>query len=97
MLAHQVPFVEIPLNYRARVGESSVTGSLWKAWKLGWRMIFLVWQYRLGLVVRERTLWPDYLASLPAKETVRDGAGVYALARAVKEQQAPAPKVPTPQ
>jgi glycosyltransferase involved in cell wall biosynthesis len=97
MLAHQVPFVEIPLNYRARVGESSVTGSLWKAWKLGWRMIFLVWEYRLGLVVRERTLWPDYLASLPAKETVRDGAGVYALARAVKEQQTPAPKVPTPQ
>jgi glycosyltransferase involved in cell wall biosynthesis len=97
MLAHQVPFVEIPLNYRARVGESSVTGSLWKAWKLGWRMIFLVWQYRLGLVVRERTLWPDYLASLPAKETVPDGVGVYALARAVKEQQTPAPKVPTPQ
>jgi len=30
LLQHQVPFVEI-LNYRARVGESSVTGSFWKA------------------------------------------------------------------
>lgn len=97
LLAHQVPFVEIPLNYRARVGESSVTGSFWKAWKLGWRMIFLVWEYRLGLVVRERTLWPDYLATKPVPEPAHEGSGVYALARAVQEQPAPAPKTLTPQ
>ena len=87
LLQHQVPFVEIPLNYRARVGESSVTGSFWKAWKLGWRMIFLVWGYRVGMVVRERTMWPDYLATLRlAAERTEHGADVYALARAIREQ-----------
>ena len=57
VIQHSIPFVEIPMNYCARVGESSVTGSFWKAWKLGWRMIFLVLSYRFGLVARERTLW----------------------------------------
>ena len=47
------------MNYRPRIGESSVTGSFWKAWRLGWRMIFLVWEYRLGLVVRDRVMWSD--------------------------------------
>lgn len=47
------------MNYKARVGESSVTGDLWKAWRLGWRMIFLVLEYRLGLVRRERTQWSE--------------------------------------
>ena len=56
-IAHGIPFTEIPMNYKARVGESSVTGDLWKAWCLGWRMIFLVLEYRLGLVRRERTQW----------------------------------------
>ncbi len=93
LLQHQVPFVEIPLNYRARVGESSVTGSFWKAWKLGWRMIFLVWQYRLGLVVRQRTMWPDYLATLLAAGRIGHGAEVYALAQALREQT-PAPTKP---
>ncbi|HYP08702.1 MAG TPA: glycosyltransferase family 2 protein [Bryobacteraceae bacterium] len=63
VLAHGVPFVEIPLNYRARVGESSVTGSFWKAWKLGWRMIFLVLEYRLGLQARSRTPWRRRLSA----------------------------------
>jgi glycosyltransferase involved in cell wall biosynthesis len=59
VIAHGIPFVEIPMNYRARVGQSSVTGSFWKAWKLGWRMIFLVLEYRLGLVARERVRWSE--------------------------------------
>jgi glycosyltransferase involved in cell wall biosynthesis len=57
VVAHEVPFVEIPVNYRERVGKSSVTGDSWKAFKLGMRMIGLVLEYRLGLVKRERTLW----------------------------------------
>lgn len=57
VVAHGIPFVEIPVNYKSRVGESSVTGSFWKAWVLGWQMILLVWQYRLGLVPRSRTAW----------------------------------------
>lgn len=59
VIEHGIPFVEIPMNYRPRVGDSSVTGSFWKAWILGWRMIFLVVQYRCGLVARRRTRWTE--------------------------------------
>jgi glycosyltransferase involved in cell wall biosynthesis len=58
-VAHGIPFVEIPMNYRPRVGESSVTGSFWKAFRLGWRMIFLVLGYRFGFYRRERTMWEE--------------------------------------
>ena len=61
VVAHGIPFVEIPVNYRQRVGESSVTGDFWKALKLGLRMIALVLEYRLGLVRRERTQWKERL------------------------------------
>ena len=57
VIQHKIPFVEIPLNYCERVGESSVTGDFWKSWKLGWRMIFLVLEYRLGLHQRQRQEW----------------------------------------
>jgi glycosyltransferase involved in cell wall biosynthesis len=57
VVLHQIPFVEIPLNYRPRVGESAVTGSFWKAFRLGWRMILLVLEYRLAMRVRPRKLW----------------------------------------
>lgn len=57
VIQHKIPFVEIPLNYHERVGESSVTGDFWKAWKLGWQMIFLVLSYRFGLRPAERVLW----------------------------------------
>jgi glycosyltransferase involved in cell wall biosynthesis len=57
VVAHSIPFVEIPVNYRTRVGESSVTGDLWKAFRLGVRMIVLVLEYRFGLHQRNRTPW----------------------------------------
>jgi glycosyltransferase involved in cell wall biosynthesis len=57
VVAHRVPFVEIPVNYRQRVGHSSVTGDLWKAFRLGIRMIVLVFEYRLGFHRRSRVLW----------------------------------------
>jgi glycosyltransferase involved in cell wall biosynthesis len=57
VVAHRIPFVEVPINYRSRVGVSSVTGSLSKAFWLGLRMIALVWEYRLGLVQRSRVQW----------------------------------------
>lgn len=57
VVAHGVPFVEIPINYHQRVGESSVTGDLWKAFKLGIRMIFLVLEYRFGLQNMARVRW----------------------------------------
>ena len=57
VLAHGIPFVEIPVNYRSRVGKSSVTGDLWKAFVLGMRMIALVLEYRFGLRRADRLRW----------------------------------------
>jgi hypothetical protein len=59
VIAHGIPFIEIPVNYRRRVGESSVTGDLWKAFKLGLRMITLVLSYRMGLQTAARIRWKD--------------------------------------
>lgn len=59
VIEHRIPFVEIPLNYCERVGVSSVTGDFWKTWKLGWRMIFLVLEYRFGFHHKPRALWED--------------------------------------
>lgn len=39
--------IEIPLNYRERIGESAVTGEFWKAWALGWQMIGLITTWRI--------------------------------------------------
>lgn len=44
--------IEIPVHYRSRRGESKITGSFWKAWKLGWKMIFMVIGYRFRSVPR---------------------------------------------
>jgi glycosyltransferase involved in cell wall biosynthesis len=59
VVAHRIPFVEVPVNYRTRVGESSVTGDLWKAFCLGVQMIGLVLGYRFGLHRRNRTPWRE--------------------------------------
>ena len=42
-----VKFMEIPVTYNKRVGESMVTGNLWKAIVLGLQMIAMVWRYRI--------------------------------------------------
>jgi glycosyltransferase involved in cell wall biosynthesis len=57
VVAHRIPFVEIPVNYRRRVGHSSVTGDLGKAFWLGLRMIALVLEYRFGFHRTYRTVW----------------------------------------
>lgn len=41
-----IPLLQIPVNYRSRVGTSSVTGDLWKAFKLGLQMIRLIMVFR---------------------------------------------------
>jgi hypothetical protein len=38
--------VEIPVHYEPRTGTSKITGSFWKAFRLGWKMIFLIAGYR---------------------------------------------------
>ena len=39
-------FIEIPVNYKPRVGKSSVTGNMGKAFSLGLKMIILIFKYR---------------------------------------------------
>jgi glycosyltransferase involved in cell wall biosynthesis len=38
--------VEIPIHYQPRTGRSKITGSFWKAFRLGLRMIGMIVQYR---------------------------------------------------
>ena len=40
-------FVEVPVNYRDRIGESKITGSMQTAVHVGARMIGLILRYRL--------------------------------------------------
>lgn len=77
-IVHRIPFVEIPVNYRQRVGFSMATGNQWKAISIGIQMILLVWKYRLGFHKGERKLWtndfhPHPLAERPLGEIPRLG------------------------
>jgi glycosyltransferase involved in cell wall biosynthesis len=40
--------VQVPVNYKSRIGESTATGSFKKAFSLGMQMIFLIIAMRLG-------------------------------------------------
>jgi len=57
VIAHQIPFVEIPVNYRRRIGISVITGNFWKAFLLGIKMILLIAKYRAGFCKKQRDLW----------------------------------------
>lgn len=46
-ILNKIPFVEIAVNYRKRVGESSVTGNKFRAAMLGLEMIGMVLRYRV--------------------------------------------------
>jgi glycosyltransferase involved in cell wall biosynthesis len=63
-------FVEVPVNYLPRVGTSSVTGDLWKAWKLGCQMIALILRFRLTTVgrVRRAPLQPEPALTVTERE-----------------------------
>lgn len=43
----RIKFVEIPIHYRKRVGESAVTGSFFKAFKLGLMMIYTIFSFKI--------------------------------------------------
>ncbi len=47
MLLNGLRIIEIPVNYRGRVGESKITGNFKGAFKTGMRMIFLIWRLRI--------------------------------------------------
>jgi len=46
IILNNIRFIEIPVNYRPRVGRSSVTGSALKAFSLGVTMIWTILKYR---------------------------------------------------
>jgi glycosyltransferase involved in cell wall biosynthesis len=46
-ILNKIPFVEIAVNYRRRVGDSSVTGNKIRAFFLGLEMIAMILRYRL--------------------------------------------------
>ena len=49
-----VRYVEVPVNYLPRVGESAVTGDLGKAFRLGMQMIFFILRFRLTSLGKSR-------------------------------------------
>ena len=46
IIKKKIGFIEVPLNYQKRVGESTVTGSTWKAFVLGMYMLGLIVTYK---------------------------------------------------
>jgi len=58
VILNKIPFVEIAVNYRTRVGKSSVTGNKVRAVFLGFEMALMILRYRilswLGLLPRTR-------------------------------------------
>jgi glycosyltransferase involved in cell wall biosynthesis len=47
-LRHRLKVIEVPVNYRGRVGESKITGNVKGALRTGFRMIGLILAYRVG-------------------------------------------------
>jgi dolichol-phosphate mannosyltransferase len=54
VVSEQIPFVQVPVRYLERVGESAVTGDFVKALRLGMRMIGMSIAHRL----RTWGIWP---------------------------------------
>lgn len=46
LLKHDKKIIEIPVIYKERVGKSGYTGSVWKAAKLGFKMLPVIIKYR---------------------------------------------------
>ncbi len=42
IISNRVPCIEIPVQFKKRIGESGYTGSIWKAAKLGFKMVLLI-------------------------------------------------------
>ena len=58
-------YVEVPVNYLPRVGESAVTGDLVKAFKLGMQMIFFILRFRLFSFGKSRRTPSRALSPVP--------------------------------
>jgi glycosyltransferase involved in cell wall biosynthesis len=50
VIIKRIRFIEIPVNYNRRLGESTITGTTGKAALLGMRMVFLIYTYFLMML-----------------------------------------------
>jgi hypothetical protein len=53
-LLRRDPIIEVPVNYRGRVGESKITGSWKGVLSTGGRMILLIFKYRFTSVFQSK-------------------------------------------
>ena len=54
VILSKIPFIEIPVKYQERVGQSSVTGDMSVALFLGLRMILLILKYRIENLITNK-------------------------------------------
>jgi len=66
-------YVEVPVNYLPRVGESAVTGDMGKAFRLGVQMILFILRFRLSSLGRSRRTPSRGLPPLPQPQPQIDG------------------------
>ncbi len=50
IIRNRIKYIEIPINYLKRVGESSVTGKFYKVIFVGLKMILLIIKHRFGII-----------------------------------------------
>lgn len=50
IIRNRIKFIEIPVNYKERVGKSSVTGNKFKAFILAIKMVILILKHRFGII-----------------------------------------------
>ncbi len=53
-MVNKLRILQIPVNYKDRVGKSSVTGDFYKAFKLGMQMIFYIVWFRMKSILPKR-------------------------------------------
>lgn len=53
IIRNRIRFIEIPINYLKRIGKSSVTGSLYRSFILGLKMIVLIFKHGLNIINKE--------------------------------------------
>jgi len=50
IIRNNIPFIEIPVRYLRRVGESSATGDIKKTFVIGFKMILLIVKHWIGII-----------------------------------------------
>jgi glycosyltransferase involved in cell wall biosynthesis len=53
-IINKLNFIEVPVNYKRRIGISKITGNMINAIRLGLRMICLIFKYRVSTLFRQR-------------------------------------------